>query len=103
LKKKSLELDAPIWEKVADKLGKATRKRVEVNLSRINRHAQENQIIVVPGVVLSSGEMKKPVNVAAWKFSGSASEKIHKAKGKTWTIEQLVKENPKGSHVKIMV
>jgi len=103
LKKKSLELKAPIWKVVAEKLNNPRRGKIEVNLVRIERNAGRGETIVVPGVVLGSGEITKPVSVAAWKFSPVAEEKIKKAKGNILTIEELVKENPKGSGVKILV
>jgi large subunit ribosomal protein L18e len=102
LRKKSLELDAPIWKDAAKRLGGSRRKKVEVNLVDIERNANENETVLVPGIVLGSGELTKPINVAAWKFSPSAEQKIKKAKGKMMTIEELVKENPKGSGVKIL-
>ncbi len=102
LKKKSLELKAPIWKDIARKLSKSTRQRVEVNLSDIERNVTDGETIIVPGVVLSSGNLTKKVNVAAWRFSKSAGEKIKSSNGKIMTIEELVKENPKGSNVKII-
>ena len=89
-----------IWEDVAEKLSRSTRSRVEVNVSEIGRNAKDGETVVVPGVVLSAGNISKKVNVAAWRFSGSAKEKIHDAGGKTLTIEQLRKENPKGTNVR---
>ena len=102
LKKKALADKTPIWRDVAEKLGKPRRKRIEVNLSDIDRNTKKDDFVVVPGIVLSSGELTKAVNVAAWKFSSSAKEKIKKSKGKTLEIEELVKENPKGTGVKIL-
>jgi large subunit ribosomal protein L18e len=102
LRKKSLELEAPIWKTVAKKLGKPTRQRTEVNLSKIERYANDGDTVIVPGVVISSGQLTKPVNIAAWRFSASVVKKIKNAKGKCLTIEELIKENPKGSNVKII-
>lgn len=102
LKKKSVELNAPIWKTIAKKLEKSTRQKIEVNLSRIERYANDGDIVIVPGVVLSSGQLTKPVNIAAWRFSSTAVKKIENAKGKCLTIEELIKENPKGSNVKII-
>lgn len=102
LRKKGKD-ETPIWEDVARKLARPTRSRVEVNVSEISRNAADGETVVVPGIVLSSGDMSKKVNVAAWRFSGAAREKIHVAGGKTWTIEQLRKENPKGTNVRVMV
>jgi len=90
-----------IWERVADELSRASRQRREVNINRINRASKENETIVVPGKVLSEGELNHKVNVAAWKFSGKAKEKINK-KGKAISIKELIKENPKGKRVRII-
>lgn len=102
LKKSSLEAKAPIWKDAAEKLSKSTRQRIEVNLSDIERHVSDGETILVPGVVLSSGNLTKKVNIAAWKFSEAAEQKIKNAKGKIMRIEELAKENPKGSNVKII-
>ncbi|MEM5834639.1 MAG: 50S ribosomal protein L18e [Candidatus Aenigmatarchaeota archaeon] len=102
LKKKSKELKAPIWLSVAEKLEKPRRKKVEVNVIDIERHAKENESVIVPGVVLGYGELTKPIKVAAWRFSLKAREKIEKAGGKCISIEELLNENPKGSGVKIL-
>lgn len=92
-----------IWRDVAEKLNRPTRSRVEVNLSQINRNANDGETVVVPGVVLSSGSISKRVNVAAWRFSASAKDKIKNAGGKAMTIEQAQKENPKGTNLRMMI
>ncbi len=93
----------PIWEDVAEKLENARRNRVEVNIKKIGKYANENESIVVPGVVLANGDIGKPVEVCAWKFSKNAKEKIEAAGGKAVSIKQMIKENPKGSNIRIMV
>lgn len=103
LKAKSRELQAPIWKDVAEKLSKPTRQRVEVNISDIERNAHSEETILVPGVVLSNGELSKQLKVAAWKFSPKAQQKIKHVHGETLTIEELLKKNPKGTNVRIMV
>jgi len=102
LRKKSFESNTPIWKVIAKKLAKARRKRIDVNLSDIDRNTEKNDTVVVPGIVLGSGELTKPINIAAWKFSQGAKDKIKKIKGKCLTIEELLKENPKGTGVKII-
>ncbi len=102
LKRKSLELKAPIWKDTAERLSKSTRQRAEVNLSDIERNANDGETVLVPGVVLASGNLTKKVNIVAWKFSKSAEAKVKTAGSKIVTIESLVKENPKGSNVRIM-
>jgi large subunit ribosomal protein L18e len=103
LREKSVELNAPIWKSIAKKLEKPTRQRVEVNLYHIDKYVKDGETIIVPGKVLSSGELTKKVKIVAWQFSDKAKEKIEKSGSKTMTIEELIKENPKGSNVRIMV
>ena len=103
LKKKSVENKAPIWGDVAEKLSNPTRQKVEVNISDIERNTKSGETILVPGIVLSNGKLTKQVKVAAWKFSPKAAEKIKQVHGETLTIEELVKKNPQGSGVKILV
>jgi len=114
LKRIARENSAPIWRDIAKRLEKPRRNYAAVNLSKINRYSSSNDTILVPGKVLSSGTMEKPVTVAALGFSKKAFEKICKCgeggkegkggeRGKCITIEELIKNNPKGSGVKIIV
>lgn len=102
LRKKSFEIKAPIWLEIAKKLEKPRRKKIEINLSDIDRNTKKGDTIIVPGIVLASGELTKSVTIAAWRFSQTAEKKIKKSKGKCLTIEDLMKENPKGRGVKII-
>ena len=102
LKNKSFEHDAAIWKDIALRLEKPSRNWAEVNLSKIERYVEENEVALVPGKVLSSGRLTKKVMVAAWDFSDKAREKIQKAGGKCLSIEELVKEKPDGKGVRIV-
>lgn len=103
LRMKARKNNARIWRYLAEMLEKPKRRRVEVNVSKINRYSEKGETIVVPGKVLGTGELKHPVTVAAFKFSLSAKEKILKVGGKTVTISELIESNPKGSNVKILI
>jgi len=102
LKKKAKENDAAIWRDVADRLSSSKRRRIAVNLSRLNRYTKEKETVVVPGKVLGAGKLEHPIIVAGFGFSKQARSKISKAQGKSITILELVKGNPKGSNVRIM-
>jgi large subunit ribosomal protein L18e len=109
LKRIARENSATIWRDIAKRLEKPRRNYAAVNLSKINRYSSSNDTILVPGKVLSSGTIEKPVTVAALGFSKKAFEKICECgeeggeRGKCISIEELVKNNPKGSGVKIIV
>ncbi|MBS7659272.1 MAG: 50S ribosomal protein L18e [Candidatus Bathyarchaeia archaeon] len=102
LRKKSRENKAKIWRAIAEDLAKPRRRRIVVNISRLNRYTNENDVVVVPGKVLGAGEIDHPIMVAAFSFSKKAREKIERASGKCLTIMELVENNPKGSNVKII-
>jgi len=93
----------PFLIKLAEELETPRRQRAEVDLSKLNRVCKENETVVVPGKILSSGILKKPLRVAAASFSMSAIEAIQKSGGKVLSIEDLIKENPKGTNVKIVI
>jgi large subunit ribosomal protein L18e len=103
LEKASRENNARIWKYVAELLSKPRRDRVEVNIGKIDRLSNENDVIVVPGKVLGSGKLTKKVKIAAWRFSESSLAKIKEAGAEAIKIEDLVKENPKGTNVKIII
>jgi len=94
--------EAGVWRAIAEDLNRPRRIRFEVNLTAIEKYAQPKETLVVPGVVLGSGGLKKHVTVAAVRFSGSAKAKIEKAGGACLTIEELYEKNPKGKGIRIM-
>ncbi|MCD4807816.1 MAG: 50S ribosomal protein L18e [Methanococcoides sp.] len=102
LKDTARENDAPIWRDMAMRLEKPSRIYAEVNLSKINRHAAENDLVLIPGKVLGAGALGHAVTVAALTFSTTAVDKITNAGGKCMTIEQILEENPAGSGIRIM-
>ena len=98
----SAKNEAKVWKDIAERIAKPRRLYAEVNVSKIERYAKDNETIIVPGKVLGSGKINKKVTVAALSFSESAKRKIEDAGGKCLTITQLLEENPRGSGVRIM-
>lgn len=102
LNRLSVEKKAPIWKAVAKGLNRPRRKGYKANLYRIEKHAKKKETLVVPGLVLGFGEIKKPVTVAALKFSEVARKKIEKAGGTCLSIEELAEKVPNGRKVRII-
>ncbi|OGS42470.1 MAG: 50S ribosomal protein L18e [Euryarchaeota archaeon RBG_16_62_10] len=102
LKEASRTNKAPVWRDIALRLEGPAKNWAEVNVGKLNRYAGENEIVVVPGKLLGSGEIAKKVTVAAYRSSGQAKEKVVKAGGQNMSIEELVAKHPKGSKVRIM-
>ena len=102
LKKTANENEAPIWKDIALRLEKSSKNWPVVNLDRISRYTGDKETALIPGKVLSDGNLTKKISIAAWSFSDKAEEKIKKAGGKTLTINDLVKANPKGKDIRIL-
>jgi len=101
LKKLSNKQKVNIWKRVAEDLEKSTRKRREVNIYKISRYTKKDEIALVPGKVLSVGDLDKNITIAAYQFSERAKEKIDKI-GKSISIKELIKNNPKGKKIRII-
>lgn len=102
LKKQSIEKDSPIWKDIAKRLEKPLKNWPEVHLNRISKHVHEKETALIPGKVLSTGDLTKKITIAAWSFSEKAEEKIKKAGGKTISIEELMNNNPDGKNIRIV-
>ena len=102
LRKESTLSKTALWDRIADDLEKPTRERREVNLSKLSRYSQPNETIVVPGKVLGAGTISHALVIAALNFSGKARTQIEKAAGKVLTLEEMLKQNPKGKNVRIL-
>ncbi len=98
----SHEHKAPIWKDLALRLSRPRRHTAQVNVSRLNRVGAEGETLVVPGKVLGSGTLTKPLNVVAFGASKEARSKIENAGGRLMDIDELVAENPRGSFVRIV-
>jgi large subunit ribosomal protein L18e len=101
LKLAAAKEQAPIWKRIAQDLERPTRERRAVNLSRINRFTKENETVIVPGKVLSVGELDHKVTIAAFRFSKVAKDKINKA-GAALTIKELLQKHPPAKDLKII-
>lgn len=87
LNKKSAESGIRIWRAIARAL---SRKGTCVNLSRISRCTKKNDVVAVPGKVLSAGLAVHPLTVAAFNFSKEAREKIAASGGKCVSLRELI-------------
>ena len=102
LRKRGIEQDANLWGRIALDLERPTRQRRIVNLSKISRFSEENDIVVIPGKVLGAGSLSHKITVSAFQFSNGAKEKIEEAGGKVITLLDLSKNAPKGKSIKII-
>ena len=98
----SKESGKALWKAIAKELDKPKRIRAVVNLSRIDRHTNEGDIVAVPGKVLAAGNLSKGVKIAAFNFSEGAVEKIKAAKGDHMSLIELLESGVETSQIRIM-
>lgn len=103
LRKTANQYKAPIWDYVADILERPSRSRVVVNVSKLERVASPNEVVVIPGKLLGAGTINKRVVVVAFSFSPKAVEKVKNAGGQVMSIKDLISINPSGSGVKVVI
>lgn len=92
------------WLPVAAVLSGPRSGFVDLNLIEINEQLKDiknNEMLVVPGKVLSQGELDKKVTIAAFSFSEKAREKIN-ANGKALDILEGIKQDPEGKNINIL-
>ena len=90
------------WVGIAEILSGPRKKRVNINLDGINKKVKEGETVVVPGKVLSQGEMNKKINVIALNFSEKAKKKLLKSKCDVSSIIEEIKKNPQAKNLKVL-
>lgn len=90
------------WLEVASVLSRPRRQRINLNLEEIDKNSKEKETIVVPGKILSQGEVSKKIKVVALSFSESAKEKLLSAKCEVSSILNEIKLNKEMKGVKIL-
>lgn len=90
------------WIQVGKEISIPRRKRTSINLSRLNELGEEGKLVVVPGKVLSQGEVSKKLKIVALSFSEGAKEKLENANVEySYIIEEIIK-NPKPKGIQII-
>ncbi|NCN86221.1 50S ribosomal protein L18e [archaeon] len=90
----------PAWIEVASLMTSPGSKTSEKNLSEIQK--AEGKTIVVPGKVLSQGEITKKVKVVAFKFSEKAKEKLKNAGCEAISLKEEILNNKEAKEVTIL-
>ena len=94
--------NAPIWERLAELASKPTRARRTVNLGQIDKFASDNDIIIVPGKVLGTGNLSHKITLCSFSISTSGAKKVLDSGGKILNFTDLIKSHPTGKGVIII-
>ena len=90
------------WLEVTEIISGPRRKRINLNLNEINNQIKEKDKVVVPGKVLSQGEINKKAKIIALNFSEKAKEKLLKSGCEFSNILAEIKSNPSAEGIKIL-
>ncbi len=90
------------WIKIAQILSGPRRKRVNLNLDEINKQSKEKEKIMIPGKVLSQGEINKKIKIIALSFSEKAKEKLKKSGCEISNILNEIKSNPSAEGIRVL-
>ncbi|MGV8172084.1 MAG: 50S ribosomal protein L18e [Candidatus Woesearchaeota archaeon] len=101
LKKQSIEHKTGVWKRIALELERPTRQHRVVNLSKIEKYTNDNDVVIVPGKLLSGGELTKKVTIIAYDYSQKTLDKID-GKAQVISIEDGLKKYPNAKNLKII-
>jgi len=90
------------WLEVASILSGPRRKKISINLDKIDKETKEGDTVVVPGKVLGGGEISKKIRIASLSFSEEAEKKLREKKCEVVSIEEEVRVNPEAKGIKIL-
>lgn len=93
--------DSKFWIGVASVLSAPRRSKVAVNLSELDADTKEGDTIVVPGKVLSRGDVSKKIAIVAFDFSDEAKSKLLKTKSQVLSIADEIKKNPEAKGLRM--
>jgi len=80
------------WLPVASLLTGSRRNKISINLKELDENIEAGKMLVVPGKVLSVGELSKKTKIVALSFSGKAKEKIIKSEVKLLIYSMKLKK-----------
>lgn len=90
------------WLKFVGLLSAPRRNKICLNLENINKESKAGETVVVPGKVLSQGNIDKKIKVVAFDFSEKAKEKLLSAKCEISYMIDEIKSNPSAKGIKIL-
>jgi len=90
------------WVEISGMISGPRRNRIDVNLTDLNKESKDGDKMLVPGKVLSQGEIDKKIKVVALGFSERAREKLLKKGCEVKSILEEIKSNPSAEGIKIL-
>ena len=90
------------WMPIAKFLSGSTRNYESVNLAEIEEKTKVGDTVVIPGKVLSEGNITKKIRICALSISAGAKERLKATKSEFVTIAEEIKKNPKAEGIRLI-
>ena len=90
------------WDKITKVLAGPTRQYPSFNLNQIDAKVSAGDTLIIPGKVLSQGDLTKKIKICALSISKTAREKLKISKSEFTPLIEEVKKNQKAEGVKIL-
>ncbi len=102
LKVASRKNNAPIWSRLAELALKPSSARRIINIGQIDKVVKDNDVIVVPGKILGTGNLSHKITLCSFSISTSGAKKVLQSGGKIFSFSELIKNHPTGKGVIII-
>ncbi len=79
-----------LWKRVHSLVAVPARRRASVNLYKIGKYTKEGDNVIVPGKVLSTGDIDHKITIAAIEFSEPALKSLKEANCKIVNIKDMI-------------
>jgi large subunit ribosomal protein L18e len=93
---------APIWRALEEELAGPRANRREINVRRLAEITKADEVVVVPGKVLGTGNVGHKLTVCSFSISETAAKKIVDSGGKVMSFDDLINNHPGGKGVRII-
>lgn len=90
------------WLKIARMLSSPKVNYSKINLFQIDKNTTAGDTIVVPGKILSQGELTKKIKICALSISKQAKEKLKTTKSEFSLLINEIKNNPKAEGIRVI-
>lgn len=91
--------NAPLWSKLVEFASKPSSARRIVNLGQIDKFTKDNDVIMVPGKVLGTGNLSHKIILCSFSISNHGAQKVLQTGGKILSLTELIKKYPTGKGV----
>lgn len=93
----------PFWIKIAKYISRPKRKTICVNLDKINKYGESKMTLLIPGKILSKGELDKKLILSSLNISEKAREKIKESGSVYMDLRELLQKNQDAKDVRVII